>query len=82
MKTKTSSRSAKKTPARPSSKTVRARAGKTTPRKTAAKKATAARATAKPSAAKPAQAGKRAGVTTTAAVKYRQSGAPWWKQFI
>jgi hypothetical protein len=70
MKTKSSSRTAKKK----SSTSARA--------KKPAKKASAA----KPKAAKPAKATKssapRAAASGSIADKYRQSGAPWWKAFL
>ncbi len=70
MKTKTSSRSGKKTPTPP----ARARAAKpASTRRPVPPKAAAT----KKGAAKPAK-----GSALAAQDKYRQSGAPWWKQFL
>ena len=37
---------------------------------------------AKPARARTSAAPKKSAVSPTKAVKYQQSGAPWWKQFL
>lgn len=73
MKTKSSSRPAKKKSARPSTASVRGRAAKTSSARAKVKKAA-------PKAASKAKPASKAAAPKAA--KYQQSGAPWWKAFL